>query len=165
MATITTVALSMVDSAKCNRCNCGHVCRRIFIKKCLADRSQNMVESVTKLNYLKLYLCIFFFFFFLYLQHSRCCDVPKLDVWENFANWKLYHIMPLCPCLLTDFYKKAMLIDLNEIYRTAQTGTSYLFQFPRYIPPNWAKSPFFATFTPLMLCHHETNTFSNANYD
>ena len=58
-----------------------------------------------------------------------------------------------------------MLIDLDEIYRMAQTATSYIFKFPKYKPPMLAKSPFFATFTPLTPCDHETNTFSEANSD
>ena len=43
-----------------------------------------MVESVTKLNSLQLYL----YAFLLYLQHSRCCDIPKLDICEHLTNWQ-----------------------------------------------------------------------------
>ena len=43
-----------------------------------------MVESITELNSLQLYL----YAFLLYLQHLRCCDVPKLVVCEHLTNWQ-----------------------------------------------------------------------------
>ena len=36
---------------------------------------------------------------------------------------------------------------------------------PKIQPPNWEKSPFFATLTPFTLCDHSTNTSSEAKCD
>ena len=44
-----------------------------------------MVEFGRALHFLQLYL----YAFLSYLQHSRCCDVPNLDVCENLQNGNL----------------------------------------------------------------------------
>ena len=43
-----------------------------------------MAQSIKKLNFLQRYLPAYLS----YLQHSRCCDVPKLDVCEHLTNWQ-----------------------------------------------------------------------------
>ena len=51
-----------------------------------------MVDSVTELNSLQLYLHAYLS----YLRHSRCCDIPNLDICEKLSKLQF---IALCHCI------------------------------------------------------------------
>ena len=90
--------------------------------KLILFQRQTIVESVAAVNSLQLYL----YAFLSYVQHSRCCDIPKLDVCEHLTNWQYATLtMSFRANMMQSFtfmYCFVSLISTNSLCHKKYTG-------------------------------------------